>query len=156
MVVTRGMFIEVIALGPVFSNQVWSTIWAAMVCPRMRFSLGGRRWIIAGKNPSMLEKWCIGKLGVVLNCLLVSEASSRAVRTPIIVTARAASFRIGGIDITGVFRGIMLEVIKRPAMMLPQARRLIGLITVGLFSLIGDSGLNRGWPMDTKKTTRRL
>lgn len=41
-------------------------------------------------------------------------------------------------------------------MMLPQARRLMGLITAGLFSLIGDKGLNRGCPMDTKKTTRRL
>lgn len=40
--------------------------------------------------------------------------------------------------------------------MLPQASRLIGLITAGLFSLIGERGLNRGWPIVTKKTTRRL
>lgn len=26
-----GKFTEAIALGPVFSSQVWSTIWAAMV-----------------------------------------------------------------------------------------------------------------------------
>ena len=31
MVVIRGEFREVIALGPVFSSQVWSTIWAAIV-----------------------------------------------------------------------------------------------------------------------------
>lgn len=88
--------------------------------------------------------------------MLVREASSRAISTPRIVTRRAASFRTGGIVITGVFRGRMLEVIKRPATMLPQASRLIGLITAGLFSLIGERELNRGCPITTKKTTRRL
>lgn len=91
-----------------------------------------------------------------LNCLLVREASSSAVRRPRMVTIRAASFSRGGIDIIGVFRGVIWEVIRRPAIMLPHASRLIGLITVGLFSLIGERALNRGWPMDTKKTTRRL
>ena len=52
--------------------------------------------------------------------------------------------------------GMMWEVIRRPAMMLPQASRLIGLMTFGSFSLIGDSELNRGWPIETKKMTRRL
>lgn len=84
------------------------------------------------------------------------EASSRAIRRPIIVTIRAASLSRGGMDITGVLIGVILEVIMSPAMMLPQASRLIGLITAGLFSLIGESELNRGWPMDTKKTMRRL
>lgn len=91
-----------------------------------------------------------------LNCLLVSEASSRAVRSPRIDTARAANFSRGGMDITGVLRGRMFEVISRPAMMLPQASRLIGLITVGLFSLMGERELNRGCPIETKKMTRRL
>lgn len=72
------------------------------------------------------------------------------------MTARAVSLSTGGMDITGVFSGRMLEVISRPAITLPQASRLIGLITVGLFSLIGERGLNRGRPIDTKKTTRRL
>lgn len=61
-----------------------------------------------------------------------------------IVTARAASFSRGCMDMMGVFSGEILEVINSPAIMLPQARRLIGLITAGLFSLIGDSELNRG------------
>ena len=91
-----------------------------------------------------------------MNCLLVREANSRARSKPRIVTVRAASFSRGGIDITGVFKGRMFEVISRPAMMLPQASRLIGLITAGLFSLIGERELNRGCPMETKKTTRRL
>ena len=88
--------------------------------------------------------------------MLASEASCRAVNRPMIETVSAANFRRGGIDITGVFRGRMFEVISSPAVMLPHANRLIGLMTAGLFSLIGDNELNRGCPMDTKKTTRRL
>lgn len=98
----------------------------------------------------MLEKWWGASLGVGLNCLLVSEASSRAVRSPRMVTARAASLSRGGIDITGVFKGVIDEVIISPATILPQARRLIGLSTAGLFSLIGESEGKRGCPMDTK------
>lgn len=109
-----------------------------------------------GKKPSMLEKWWGVSIGVGLNCLLVRDASSSAITRPQIVTIRAANFSRGGIDIIGVFSGVMFEVIRRPATMLPHANRLIGLITIGLFSLMGEKALNRGWPMDTKKTTRRL
>lgn len=87
---------------------------------------------------------------MILYCLFVRDASSRAIRRPVTVTAKAASLRRGGIVMTGVLRGRMLEVIKRPAMMLPQAKRLIGLITARLFSLIGERGLNRGCPIETK------
>jgi len=79
-----------------------------------------------------------------------------AVKRPMIVTARAANFRSGGMVIMGVFVGIVLEVRIRPATMLPQASRLIGLITAGSFSLMGDKGRNRGVPIATKKTTRKL
>lgn len=91
-----------------------------------------------------------------LNCLLVMVASSRAVKRPRIVTARAAIFSGRGIDITGVFSGVMFIIIRNPAIMLPQASRLMGLIRVGLFSLMGERGLNRGVFMETKKITRRL
>lgn len=104
----------------------------------------------------MLEKWWGVNFGACLSCLVVIVASSRAVRRPIIVTPRAASLSKGCIVITGVFSGEMLEVMRRPARMLPHARRLMGLITAGLFSLTGESELNRGWPIDTKKMTRRL
>lgn len=144
------------ALGPVFSNQVWSTIWLAIVWPRVKLILGIKRWMIVGKKPSIFEKWWGVSMGVGLNCLFVRDASSNARSSPRIVTVRAASLRRRGIDIIGVFSGVMLEVITNPAMMLPQASRLIGLITAGLFSLIGEMELNRGWPMETKKTTRRL
>lgn len=112
--------------------------------------------MVAGKNPSILEKWWVERDGVCLNCLLVSSASSSAKKSPRAVTVRAISFRLVGIVITGVFRGKILEVIRRPATMLPQASRLMGLITAGLFSLMGDRGLNRGWPIETRKTIRRL
>lgn len=97
----------------------------------------------------MLEKWWVGKIGVILSCLLVIDASSRAVSRPKMVTIRALSFRAGCMVMMGVFKGIMLEVIIRPAIILPQASRLMGLITAGLFSLMGEKGRNRGWPIDT-------
>lgn len=144
VVVTRGIFKVTTALGPVFSNHVWSIIWLAIVWPKTRLSLGAKRWMIAGKKPSILEKWCDARCGTVLNCLLVREASSRAKRRPRTVTTSAASLSSGGIVITGVFSGRIFEVIKRPAITLPQASRLRGLITAGLFSLIGGRGLKRG------------
>lgn len=98
----------------------------------------------------MLEKWWGIRVGVGLNCLFVRVASSRAIRSPRTVTVRAASFSIGGIDMTGVLVGIMLEEISKPAMILPHASRLMGLITAGLFSLIGERELKRGCPIDTK------
>lgn len=156
VVVIKGMLREAMAFGPVFSSEVWSTIWLAMAWPRTRLSLGVSRWMMWGKKPSMLEKWCVESLGEGLSCLLVREASSKARRRPRTVTVKAANFNKGGMDITGVLSGRMFEVMRRPAMMLPQASRLIGLITAWLFSLIGESELNRGWPMETKKTTRRL
>lgn len=49
----------------------------------------------------------------------------------------------------GVLRGNMLEERRRPVIILPQAKRLIGLIRVLLFSLIGERLLNRGCPIET-------
>lgn len=88
--------------------------------------------------------------------MFVKDASSRAVKRPMAVTNKADSFSKGGIVIVGIFRGKIEEVIKRPARMLPHASRLMGFNTAGLFSLIGERGKNRGWPMDTKYTTRML
>lgn len=127
-----------------------------MVCPKVRLSLGISRWTAAGKYPNILEKLWRGIVGVVLNCLLVREASSMAMRRPVIVTARAASLRRGGMVMMGVLDGMKFEVTIRPATILPQAKRLMGLMTEGLFSLIGESARNRGVPMETKNTTRKL
>lgn len=80
----------------------------------------------------------------------VKQASSSAIKKPKIVTSRAASLSRGCIVITGVLSGIRLDVMTKPATKLPQANRLIGLITAVLFSLIGEKALNRGWCIDTK------
>jgi len=98
----------------------------------------------------MLEKLWATRLGVILCCLFVKEASSRAIKRPRTETIRALSFRRGGMVIIGVFVGRKLEVMIRPATMLPQAKRLMGLMIEGLFSLMGESGRNRGCPIDTK------
>jgi len=92
----------------------------------------------------MFEKWWVAGAGLILTCLLVISASSKAISRPRTVTISALSFRLGCMVITGVFRGVMFEVRRRPARILPQASRLIGLITAGLFSLIGERGGNRG------------
>lgn len=92
----------------------------------------------------MLEKLWVSMFGVNLNCLFVNKASSNAARKPVAVTRRAASLIKGGIVIRGVFSGRMLEVMRKPAMMLPHASRLIEFISAGLFSSIGENGINRG------------
>lgn len=43
VVEARGRVALDTALGPVFSSQVWSTIWLAMVCPSTKLSFGERR-----------------------------------------------------------------------------------------------------------------
>lgn len=112
--------------------------------------------MICGKNPSIFEKLCIVRLGVILICLEVAVTKARAIMRPTIVTASAAIFIEGGMVMIGVLDGRKFEVMSRPAIMLPQARRSMGAVTAGWFSLIGDSGVNRGEPMVTKNTTRRL
>lgn len=104
----------------------------------------------------MLEKLCGLIFGDGFSCFDDKSVSAVAVKRPMIVTSRALSFSRGVIVITWVFVGRKLDVINRPAIILPQARRLIGLITVGLFSLIGDSGVDRGCPINAKKITRKL
>lgn len=89
-------------------------------------------------------------MGVILNCLAVIVVSAMAVNTPIMVTVIAASLREVGIVMIGIFDGKKFDVMMSPAIMLPHARRLIGLITAGLFSLIGVIDVKRGVPIVTK------
>lgn len=42
-VVMRGMFKEVTAFGPTFSNHVWSIVWLAIAWPKIRPSFGMSR-----------------------------------------------------------------------------------------------------------------
>lgn len=140
-------------LGPI-SSHCRSILVACF--PSVRLIFGTRRWIIGGKNPSILEKLWSVMVGLILICLEVIVASASAITKPVIVTTSAANFREGVIVIVGVFDGKKFMVIMSPAMMLPQASRPIGAIIAGLFSLMGDRGKNRGEPIVTKKMTRRL
>lgn len=62
--------------------------------------------------------------------------SSSAIANPAIVIMRAVIFRYQGMVITCTVVGGMLYEMKKPAIMLPSASRLIGLISNGLFSLM--------------------
>lgn len=86
----------------------------------------------------------------------VNQFRSMAIVNPIIVMKRAISFRYKGIVRMGVFIGGMLLDKRYPAKMLPTRRRLIELMSWGLFSLIGDREENRGCPMRAKKIIRVL
>lgn len=76
--------------------------------------------------------------------------SSRASRKPRIEISRAVVFKYHGIVRIWMLVGGILYEIKNPARMLPNARRLIGLIRFGSFSLIEINGGNRGFVMTTK------
>lgn len=66
-----------------------------------------------------------------------------AYRRPKIVTRSADNFVVVDIVITVVFIGVRVEVIRRPAMMLPSASRMMGLVSVLLFSSIKIIGAVR-------------
>lgn len=61
----------------------------------------------------------MGKVGVILSWVEVKFASSSARSRPIIVTKRADNLSRGAIVIIWVFVGGRLEVMIRPAIMLP-------------------------------------
>lgn len=157
VVVIRGVLTEAAALGPTFSSQVWSVIWEAISWPKPNVSFGERRWMIGGKNPSRFEKRWVGRLVAGFSSWPVKFPRSRANKKPNRVTAKAAVFTSSGMVISGVFRGVIFEVINKPARMLPQARRLIGLVMAGSVSFIWkmDRGV-RGFPRATKIIRRRL
>lgn len=61
-----------------------------------------------------------------------------------------------GMVIGGVFVRVMMDELSRPARMIPMARRVIGLHSVGLFSFIGASvGMQVG-PAWASRVVHRL
>jgi len=74
---------------------------------------------------------------------------------PAMARQRADTLRAGGIVRVWVFSGSRTIVITSPAVMLPQARRLIGAIIAGLDSLRGAKERVRGWSEKTKITRRK-
>lgn len=81
--------------------------------------------------------------GVLID-LLVVEFSSIAMSSPEIVTIKAENLEIVGMVIGTIEVGGIFIVRMKPAKILPMARRMIGLIRLGWFSLMGDRGRNRG------------
>lgn len=68
--------------------------------------------------------------------LEVKLLSSKAIINPRIETSRAVVFRYQGMVRTWMLVGGMLYEIRNPARMLPRARRLMGLVRLGLFSFM--------------------
>lgn len=48
VVVIKGLDKRGIAFGPIFSIQFRSTFWEAIRCPKIKDSLAGARWVMAG------------------------------------------------------------------------------------------------------------
>lgn len=82
--------------------------------------------------------------------------SSKARIIPRTVTRMAAVFVSVGIVIGEVFVGMMYDVMSRPARILPRARRVIGLMMVGLFSFIGVIEGVRVNPVWTSRVIRMV
>lgn len=82
--------------------------------------------------------------------LLVRLLSSSAIAKPVMVIIRAVVFRYQGMVITCTVEGGMLYEMKNPAKILPSASRLIGLVSIVLFSLIMIMEGKRGLVIKTK------
>lgn len=103
----------------------------------------------------MFEKLWRFEWSLILR-LRVSWFRSMAMVNPAIVIRRAVSFRYAGIVRIGRLVGGILLDKRYPAKMLPIRRRLMELISWGLFSLIAFSEENRGCPIRAKKMIRVL
>lgn len=141
--------------GPIFLYQDKSTRWLAIFCPELSRVRELGRWVRGLKYPNVREKFeygfCLGWVRV-----WVVAVSSRARMMPAVVTRMAAAFVSGGIVIGGVCVGVMYDVISRPTIMLPRARRVIGLVICRLFSSIGVIVGIRVNFVCTRRAIRRL
>lgn len=131
--------------GIVFSSQMRSNRDEAVFWLMCKFNSGIGRCVVVGKNPSMFENLNMSE-GVYSLRLFVMVFNSIASIKPMRVTAMAVNFKYAGIVIWGVFVGKILKDRKNPAKILPIIKRLIGLISRGLFSLTIDMEVNRGCP----------
>lgn len=149
------IWISEVVFGKMFSSQIKSSREDADFWLIVRLAWGIRRCMIVGKYPSWLENlkefdgWLNFRFWVML---LISSARIK----PRIVIARAVIFRYWGMVICGIVVGGMLLEMINPAKRLPISRRLMGLVRVGLFSLIVIRVGNRGCPRSAKKIVRVL
>lgn len=139
--------------GPIFSYQDRSIRCVAMFWLNFRFIIGNERCIRVLKYASEFEKlWMLEDFLVLFTIIISSKASSR----PRIVIASAMVLVCVGMVVGGVFNGVMFSEMSNPATMLPIARRVIGLIIVGLFSFNRSVEGYRGCPVCTKIKMRKL
>lgn len=139
--------------GPTFSYQDWSIRCVAMFWLNFKFTIGSERCIRVLKYASEFEKlWVLEGFWVLFTIVISSKASSR----PRIVTVSAVILMYVGIVVGGVFNGVIFSEMSKPATMLPIARRVIGLIIVGLFSFSRSVEGYRGCPVCTKIKMRKL
>lgn len=143
------MCIVEMIFGMAFSSQIRSKRVRAVL--KLVFSVfeGNRRCMIVGKYPNEVENEEVGE-GFVGVRLLVRLFRSNAITNPVMVTMSAVVFRYQGIVIIWMVVGGMLYEMKNPAMILPSASRLIGLISNGLFSFIMIVEGKRGLDIRTK------
>lgn len=155
MVIDDFMFRWEMDFGNRYSSQIVSISVEASFWLAARFIVGTKRWIMVGKYPRRFEN--LDRFDACLN-LRSSEVvlSSRASVKPSSVTVRAVSFRWYGIVSCGIIVGGMLRVIRYPAKMLPSSKRLMGLISSGLFSFTEIIELNRGCPRSVENIIRVL
>lgn len=139
--------------GPNILYQERSIKWEAMFCPPLRILVMLRRCARGLKYPKDTEKFERVVCFVRMRVWAIFEIS-RAKAMPRAVTARAVILMDRGIVIGGVFVGMMKEVIRNPAIMLPNARRVMGEVTAGLFSFIGVKGGIRTKPVCTSTVIR--
>lgn len=132
--------------GPSILYQERSIRWEAMFCPPLRRLVMLRRWVRGLKYPRDVEKFERGVCFVRRRVWVIFEISN-ARAMPRAVTAKAIILMERGMVIGGVFVGVMNEVMRKPARMLPSARRVIGEVTAGLFSFIGVKGGIRTKPV---------
>lgn len=111
------------------------------------------RWIRGLKNPRDVEKFEKGVCFVRIRVWVIFEIS-RARAIPRAVTRIAVILMDKGIVVGGVFVGMINEVMRNPAVMLPSASRVRGEVTAGLFSLIGARGVIRTKPVCTSTVIR--
>lgn len=102
-----------------------------------------------GKNPSKVEKDEYG-FGLLIDSFMVRLFSSSAIRNPNTEIIRAVVFKSHGIVRTGMLVGGILYEMTNPAKILPYARRLIGFMRSGSFSLMEIRGGKRGFVIVTK------
>ena len=141
--------------GPIFLYQDRSIRCEAIFCPLFRSFVEVRRCVNGLKYPNVDEKFRRGFcFGWVRVCVMFKSSKARI--APRIVAMIAAVFVSVGMVMGGVFVGIVYDVMNRPARMLPRARRMIGLMIVGLFSFMGVIVGVRVNPVWTIRVIRRL